>query len=98
MQLLIPCSKCSRKFFPDRIEVHQRSCKGPVGGVKPLPPSQPQQPQQPTLSPAEALANVEILLSTPLAIRRQLHSQTDAVKVKSTNLHLPQDIDKSQSD
>jgi hypothetical protein len=98
MQLLIPCTKCSRKFFPDRIQVHQRSCKGPIGGVKP--PTQPQQQQQPatTLTPAEAMANVEILLSTPLAIRRQLHSQTDAVQVKVSSHPNPEDIDKSQSE
>jgi hypothetical protein len=30
---------------------------------------------------ATALANVEMLLSTPLTIRRQLHSQTDAVVI-----------------
>lgn len=23
---LIPCLKCERKFFPDRIEIHQRNC------------------------------------------------------------------------
>lgn len=28
VQQLIPCTQCSRTFFPDRIEVHQRSCKG----------------------------------------------------------------------
>ena len=98
MQLLIPCTKCSRKFFPDRIEVHQRSCKGPIGGVKPPPPSQQQQQTATTLTAAEAMANVEILLSTPLAIRRQLHSQTDAVQVKAAVSNHPEDIDKSQSD
>ena len=28
VQQLIPCSLCQRTFFPDRIEVHQRNCKG----------------------------------------------------------------------
>ena len=106
MQLLIPCTKCGRKFFPDRIEVHKRSCKGPQGGVKPQPP------QPPAAAPAAAaiassstnpisataLANVEMLLSTPLAIRRQLHSQTDAVVIHQSPVHIPEEPDKSQSD
>ncbi|XP_044735671.1 zinc finger protein 474-like [Chrysoperla carnea] len=25
---LVPCSKCSRTFFPDRVTVHENSCKG----------------------------------------------------------------------
>ena len=109
MQLLIPCSKCSRKFFPDRIEVHMRSCKGPIGGVKPAPQQQQQQPKPPeqlqavtanTLSSPAIMANVEMLLSTPLTIRRQLHSQTDAVEIKKKSSALPvqDDVEKSQSD
>ena len=34
MQQLIPCSLCGRTFFPDRIQVHQRSCKGIGRGPK----------------------------------------------------------------
>ena len=34
MQQLIPCTLCGRTFFPDRIEVHQRSCKGITRGPK----------------------------------------------------------------
>lgn len=26
---LIACSKCARTFYPDRLEVHLKSCKGP---------------------------------------------------------------------
>ncbi|XP_015379810.1 PREDICTED: zinc finger protein 474-like isoform X2 [Diuraphis noxia] len=25
---LVPCDRCKRTFDPDRLEVHQRSCKG----------------------------------------------------------------------
>lgn len=31
MQQLVPCKLCGRRFFPDRIEVHQNSCKGSQG-------------------------------------------------------------------
>jgi len=34
MQQLIPCGLCARTFFPDRIEVHQRSCKGIIRAPK----------------------------------------------------------------
>lgn len=27
---LVPCDRCKRTFDPDRLEVHQRSCRGPV--------------------------------------------------------------------
>lgn len=26
---LVPCSKCARTFYPDRLEVHLKGCKGP---------------------------------------------------------------------
>ena len=29
---LIPCENCARRFAPDRLPVHQRSCK-PKGGA-----------------------------------------------------------------
>ncbi|XP_054712305.1 zinc finger protein 474-like isoform X2 [Uloborus diversus] len=29
LQQLVPCPQCSRTFFPDRLKVHERSCKGP---------------------------------------------------------------------
>ena len=29
---LIPCPNCARRFAPDRLPVHQRSCK-PKGGA-----------------------------------------------------------------
>ncbi|KAG8189292.1 hypothetical protein JTE90_019052 [Oedothorax gibbosus] len=29
LQRLVPCPLCSRTFFPDRLGVHKRSCKGP---------------------------------------------------------------------
>jgi len=85
-------------FSPDRIEVHQRSCKGPQGGGK-APPPQQQQLQQAAAAnnsssiSATALANVEMLLSTPLTIRRQLHSQTDAVVVNHPPVHLGEEQD-----
>lgn len=25
---LVECAKCGRKFFPDRIETHERACAG----------------------------------------------------------------------
>ncbi|XP_071448912.1 uncharacterized protein [Hetaerina americana] len=28
LQQLVPCKMCGRTFFPDRIQVHERSCKG----------------------------------------------------------------------
>ena len=28
---LIPCDRCGRTFAPDRLQVHQKSCKGPTG-------------------------------------------------------------------
>jgi len=34
VQQLLPCPLCARTFFPDRLEVHQRSCKGPGRGPK----------------------------------------------------------------
>ncbi|KAG8225547.1 hypothetical protein J437_LFUL002063 [Ladona fulva] len=30
LQQLVPCKTCGRTFFPDRIEIHERSCKGQV--------------------------------------------------------------------
>lgn len=30
--LLIPCNNCGRKFAPDRLPVHLKSCKEPAGG------------------------------------------------------------------
>ncbi|XP_068783049.1 zinc finger protein 474 isoform X2 [Struthio camelus] len=30
---LLPCEKCGRTFLPDRLTVHQRSCKGNNSGV-----------------------------------------------------------------
>jgi len=35
---LAPCHNCGRKFFPDRLEVHLRSCK-PTGKSAPAPPA-----------------------------------------------------------
>ena len=32
---LIPCGNCGRKFAPDRLPVHQRSCK-PKTGQEPV--------------------------------------------------------------
>ncbi|CAG2061836.1 unnamed protein product [Timema podura] len=31
---LVPCENCGRTFAPDRLEVHQRSCKTPLPGVR----------------------------------------------------------------
>ncbi|XP_046398981.1 titin-like isoform X2 [Ischnura elegans] len=28
LQQLVPCKMCGRTFFPDRIQIHERSCKG----------------------------------------------------------------------
>ena len=28
LQQLVPCPGCGRTFYPDRLEVHRRSCKG----------------------------------------------------------------------
>ncbi len=82
-----------------------RSCKGPIGGVKPQQLQQPKVPEQlqavtaNTLSSPAIMANVEMLLSTPLTIRRQLHSQTDAVEIKKSSvLPVHDDVEKSQSD
>jgi hypothetical protein len=94
----------------DRIEVHGRSCKGLQGGLKPWAQQQPPITAVHTGSLTAvntsslsaiptAIANVELLLSTPLTIRRQLHSQTDAVVVNSSSpLHQHDEVDKSQSD
>nr|CAD7404908.1 unnamed protein product [Timema poppensis] len=30
---LVPCENCGRTFAPDRLEVHQRSCKTPLPGA-----------------------------------------------------------------
>ncbi|XP_076305052.1 uncharacterized protein LOC143222430 isoform X2 [Tachypleus tridentatus] len=49
LEQLVPCSRCGRTFFPDRLAVHCRSCKGqgqvtehsprlPVKGTEPLEP------------------------------------------------------------
>ena len=40
--LFVPCEWCHRTFFPDRLPVHQRSCKKkPVGkGIRPTITSQ----------------------------------------------------------
>lgn len=37
VQQLVACSKCSRTFFPDRIEVHERNCKGTAVNLKASP-------------------------------------------------------------
>eukprot|EP01060_Flectonema_neradi_P016157 TRINITY_DN2274_c1_g1_i1.p1 TRINITY_DN2274_c1_g1~~TRINITY_DN2274_c1_g1_i1.p1 ORF type:complete len:832 (+),score=119.26 TRINITY_DN2274_c1_g1_i1:96-2591(+) len=46
-QNLAPCENCGRKFLPDRLVVHLRSCR-PNGssGVGKSPPMNPQNPQQ----------------------------------------------------
>ncbi|KAL1513549.1 hypothetical protein ABEB36_002949 [Hypothenemus hampei] len=31
---LVPCENCGRTFFPDRLEVHQRSCKPQLASIK----------------------------------------------------------------
>ncbi|XP_047118678.1 zinc finger protein 574-like [Schistocerca piceifrons] len=47
---LVPCENCGRTFNPDRLEVHQRSCKGTQPKRAPVhqqhPPQQQQQQQQ----------------------------------------------------
>ncbi len=30
VQQLTPCAKCGRTFFPDRIGIHEKSCKGKI--------------------------------------------------------------------
>lgn len=35
LQQLVPCPRCSRTFFPDRLEIHERSCKGPSCNRRP---------------------------------------------------------------
>lgn len=32
---LLPCENCGRTFQPDRLPVHMKSCKKPVGGPPP---------------------------------------------------------------
>nr|CAD7413271.1 unnamed protein product [Timema cristinae] len=29
LEQLVPCGACSRTFMPDRLPIHERSCKGP---------------------------------------------------------------------
>lgn len=35
LQQLVPCPRCGRTFFPDRLRVHGRSCKGPSNSRHP---------------------------------------------------------------
>ncbi|GIY04137.1 zinc finger protein 474 [Caerostris darwini] len=35
LQQLVPCPLCQRTFFPDRLGIHKRSCKGPSGNRRP---------------------------------------------------------------
>ncbi len=96
----------------DQIEVHGRSCKGLQGGLKPWAQQQPPITAVHTgsltavntsslLAIPTVIANVELLLSTPLTIRCQLHSQTETVAVVvnlSSQFHQHDEVDKSQSD
>ncbi|XP_049963835.1 zinc finger protein 474-like isoform X2 [Schistocerca serialis cubense] len=43
---LVPCENCGRTFNPDRLEVHQRSCKGTQPKRPPVHQQQPPQQQQ----------------------------------------------------
>ncbi len=114
MQQLVPCKLCGRKFFPDRIVVHEKSCKGShsIKG-KPAVPNIISNNNNNNSSNNNNIANinnnnsivttgpvpnVELLLSTPMTIRRQLHSQTDAVKVKKEKVATNEDMDRSHSD
>ncbi|GFY52832.1 uncharacterized protein TNIN_412661 [Trichonephila inaurata madagascariensis] len=35
LQQLVPCPLCQRTFFPDRLAIHKRSCKGPSCSRRP---------------------------------------------------------------
>ena len=75
VQQLIPCKSCGRTFFPDRIVIHQKSCKGGQ-----------QKRNKNLLHTTSDLSNslkvaADNLFSSPQPVRRQLHSQQDAVIV-----------------
>lgn len=110
MQQLVPCKLCGRKFFPDRIVVHEKSCKGDhsIKGKSAASNNNNNNNNNSinnnvvnnnnSIVATGATPNVEILLSTPMTIRRQLHSQTDAVRVKKEPMASNEDMDRSHSD
>ena len=86
VQQLIPCQNCGRTFFPDRIVVHQKSCKGKVtpssgGGSFKKSLQKPKNLINKNLEVANNSPEVMMMLSSPQPVRRQLHSQQDAVVV-----------------
>lgn len=83
VQQLIPCKNCNRTFFPDRIKVHQKSCKG--SGVKVTVNASNSSPAK---TAENAPNSVDILLSSPSLIRRQLHNQQDAVVVTADDFQV----------
>nr|CAD7607016.1 unnamed protein product [Timema genevievae] len=56
---LVPCENCGRTFAPDRLEVHQRSCKTPLPGVRRKLAFQ--QPPPPSSTPAPLLATSSLI-------------------------------------
>jgi len=100
MQQLIPCKLCGRKFFPDRIVVHEKSCKGDrsIKGKTANNANNNFVNNNNNNNNNVTTANVDLLLSTPMTIRRQLHSQTDAVKLNKEQTIPNEEMDRSQSD
>lgn len=78
-----------RTFFPDRIRVHQKSCKGKDnnqngGSKKKNKMNSSQSLQAPLVGAAQKLAAAEAqlsLLTSPQPVKRQLHSNQDSVVV-----------------
>ena len=54
----VACSKCGRTFFPDRLPLHLRACKGGKAGGKGT--ADPNQDSQPPVGEAEALRLAEL--------------------------------------
>ena len=100
VQQLVPCKICGRTFFPDRILIHEKTCKASIGSTilnrKVL---QPKNSGQDTIknnknknvvniSKLKSTDNLpddhKMLLVSPQPLRRQLHQQQDAVVVVTT--------------
>ena len=96
----MPCKLCGRTFFPDRIIIHQKSCKVASGSTvltrKAIPSKNSSQGTMKNnknnntlnISKIKSTENLsddhKMLLASPQPLRRQLHQQQDAVVVVTT--------------